>query len=257
MAGDHMEFAGFVKISRSILNSGIWKDGYDAALYFFFLLRASHNHYGKLKPGQFYSSIMGMAQALGWSRNSTAKHIVCLVSKGLISISHDYDGTIYTVIRWNELCQDQAIAQNVSIHAQDLCADAQDMNRGVQNMGMRAQDMNLSAQDLNDGCSRFEQNQEYINQKEPRAHTSRGQAFEFFWKLYPRHEDKTSARKAWMDMRVSAETLISALETAKRSKEWLEEGGRYIPRAAKWLDGKWEDYIDQDNREERTAWTEY
>ena len=58
-------------------------------------------------------------------------------------------------------------------------------------------------------------------------------------------------------MSVPTETLIAALENAKSSRDWLQDNGRYIPRAAKWLDGKWEDYIDQYEREERSAWTEY
>ena len=51
---------GYVKISRKLLDSNIWLDGYDAALFFYCLLNASHNRFGSLLPGQFYASITGM-----------------------------------------------------------------------------------------------------------------------------------------------------------------------------------------------------
>lgn len=237
-----MIFTGFIKISRSILDSCIWEDGYDAALYFFCLLRASHNFYGKLKPGQFYSSTVSITQALGWSRNCTIKHINSLSQKGMIDVSRDSDGTIITVIGWSEICQDKPRVAGV-MPAQDMSTNAQDMNG-------YAQDMNIE-------CSRFEHNQEQIDQKETRTIKLREQAFDFFWNQYPRHEERTAAKNAWMKMNVPIETLMTALENAKVSREWLQDGGKYIPRASKWLDGKWVDYIRRENREERTAWTEY
>ena len=60
-----------------------------------------------------------------------------------------------------------------------------------------------------------------------------------------------------MEMDIPTDTLMAALENAKYSREWRQDNGKYIPRAAKWLDGKWEDYIDQSEREERSAWKEY
>ena len=240
-----MEPTGFVKISRTILDSRIWEDGYDAALYFFFLLRASHNFYGHLKPGQFQSSVVSIAKALGWSRNGTAKHIESLFCKGLISVSRNSDGALYTVIGWGEICQ-----ENVRP------ATAMPTSPVAHNMGTNAQDMNVAAHNMGIGCPRNEHNQKY-NQERPRTLSYRDQVFEIFWKAYPRHEEKSAARKAWMEMKVPTETLIAALENAKCSREWLQDNGKYIPRAAKWLDGKWEDYIDLSEREERSAWTEY
>ena len=122
---------------------------------------------------------------------------------------------------------------------------------------MRAHDMNADMHNMGSERPRFEHNQKYRNQEKPRTLSYREQTFEIFWKAYPRHEEKSAARKAWMEMSVPTETLIAALENAKSSRDWLQDNGRYIPRAAKWLDGKWEDYIDQYEREERSAWTEY
>jgi len=260
-----METAGFIKISRTILDSGIWENGYDAALYFFFLLRASHNVYGRLKPGQFYSTVVKIARDLGWSRNGTAKHIDSLFSKGLISVSSDPEGTLYTVVGWSEICQEKAwsentfsVAQDMGIGAHDMNEDAHIMNEYAHVMNIGAHDMNTGAHNMRTGCPRNEHYNQEHNQEKPRTLTSyREQTFEIFWKAYPRHEEKTAAKQTWMEMNTPAEVLIAALENAKCSRDWRKENGRYIPRAVKWLDGKWEDYIDQSDREERSAWKEY
>lgn len=76
---------GFVKISRKLLDSNIWIDGYDAALFVYCLLNASHNHFGNLLPGQFYASITGMMNTLGWSRNCVRLHLRHLIAMNYIS----------------------------------------------------------------------------------------------------------------------------------------------------------------------------
>jgi hypothetical protein len=50
---------------------------------------------------------------------------------------------------------------------------------------------------------------------------------------------------------------MAALRNAKVSRDWLREGGRFIPTAVKWLDGYWEDFITQNESEAGNSWTEY
>ena len=75
--------------------------------------------------------------------------------------------------------------------------------------------------------------------------------FDEFWKLYPRKESKQQAKKAWKKLNPGQElfTLIAnALEYRSQTKEWLAEGGRYIPHPASWLNGRrWEDEINPQN----------
>ena len=80
---------GYVKISRKLLDSNIWLDGYDAALFFYCLLNASHNRFGSLLPGQFYASITGIMKTLGWSRNCVRQHLHRL-------IHHHHDSVLAT-----------------------------------------------------------------------------------------------------------------------------------------------------------------
>lgn len=69
--------------------------------------------------------------------------------------------------------------------------------------------------------------------------------FDLFWQQYPRKESKERARKAWAQLQpddANRERILSALEVQKRSDAWKREGGRYVPHASSWLNGRrWED----------------
>ena len=83
--------------------------------------------------------------------------------------------------------------------------------------------------------------------REPREekdidHESR---FDRFWDAYPRKESKPVARKAFDKVRPDGELLskmIDSIERWKRSQQWQENGGQFIPYPASWLNQrKWED----------------
>lgn len=65
-----------------------------------------------------------------------------------------------------------------------------------------------------------------------------GKAFTAFWEAYPCKIGRSAAWDAWKARSPDAEAanrILAALEAWKRSERWREDGGRYIPRAAKWL----------------------
>ena len=72
--------------------------------------------------------------------------------------------------------------------------------------------------------------------------------FDEFWKLYPRKESKQQAKKAWKKLNPDQtlfNLIANALEYRSQTKEWLSEGGRYIPHPATWLNGRrWEDEVN-------------
>jgi uncharacterized protein YdaU (DUF1376 family) len=67
--------------------------------------------------------------------------------------------------------------------------------------------------------------------------------FDFFWKDYPLKQNKKTAMKSYEKVRrdgVSAETLIKAVENAKRQSDKWREG--YVPMASTWLNQeRWTD----------------
>lgn len=72
-------------------------------------------------------------------------------------------------------------------------------------------------------------------------------SFSAFWTSWPAKRARVSALIAWRRIRPNAALLaviIAALERQKASDEWLREGGRFIPHAATWLNGRrWEDEV--------------
>jgi hypothetical protein len=90
--------------------------------------------------------------------------------------------------------------------------------------------------------------------EERRVEESRGETegaypldFEVFWLNYPLKKKKRDALKAWKqtkDIRPPAADLLAKLGALKASREWMKDGGQFIPHPATWLraDG-WEDEV--------------
>lgn len=71
--------------------------------------------------------------------------------------------------------------------------------------------------------------------------------FDQFWSAYPRHEAKATAQKAFDKCNPTEELLqkmLLAIVKQKKSAQWQEDGGKYIPHPATWLNQKrWEDEV--------------
>lgn len=71
-------------------------------------------------------------------------------------------------------------------------------------------------------------------------------AFDVFWNAYPKKMNKLDAQKAFTKVKVPLQTLLDAIERQKRSAQWREDGGRYIPYPATWLrGGAWENIANE------------
>ena len=74
--------------------------------------------------------------------------------------------------------------------------------------------------------------------------TAPGSAFTSFFDKYPNKINREEAWTAWKSLNPDSGNVLAimdGLEAWKRSDRWTEEGGRYVPSAAKWLrDRRWE-----------------
>ncbi|MBT9158933.1 MAG: hypothetical protein DDT26_00182 [Dehalococcoidia bacterium] len=79
--------------------------------------------------------------------------------------------------------------------------------------------------------------------------------FEAFWKKYPKKVAKGAAEKSFKKIKPSEDlmkTIMQALERQKESDQWKDQGGRYIPNPATWLNQRrWED--EETEAEERSS----
>ena len=65
-----------------------------------------------------------------------------------------------------------------------------------------------------------------------------GKPFTAFWEAYPSKIDRESAWNAWKALSPTvdvARQIMTSLQAWKKSAQWTEDGGRYIPSAAKFL----------------------
>ena len=72
-----------------------------------------------------------------------------------------------------------------------------------------------------------------------------GSLFDTFWKAYPRKDGKKDAKKAFDKLNPSDDTLAVMLGALKRQAvgdDWKNDGGKFIPYPATWLNGeRWTD----------------
>lgn len=65
-----------------------------------------------------------------------------------------------------------------------------------------------------------------------------GRSFTLFWENYPNKADRDDAWEAWKSLNPDADTvraIKAGLDSWKKSGQWLDDGGRFVPSAAKWL----------------------
>lgn len=81
------------------------------------------------------------------------------------------------------------------------------------------------------------------SESESNAREAQNIAFDAFWAVYPRKVGKGEARKAFKKISQSAyPLLVPAVERQKKTRQWQEDKGRFVPNPSTWLNqGRWED----------------
>jgi len=79
------------------------------------------------------------------------------------------------------------------------------------------------------------------------ARLAEADGFEAFWSAYPRKVKKHAALAEFAKLAPDAklqESMLAAIEAARKSDDWTKEGGQFIPHPSTWLHGRrWEDEI--------------
>ena len=85
------------------------------------------------------------------------------------------------------------------------------------------------------------------NPNPTRARAHENAHFEEFWSVYPRHEDKQAAKKAFDKIDPDDDlfqVMMKAIADWKQSDQWQEDGGKFIPYPSSWLNKRrWEDEV--------------
>jgi hypothetical protein len=72
--------------------------------------------------------------------------------------------------------------------------------------------------------------------------------FDRFWSEYPNKKAKKKARESWDKIDFTkhpADDIIAAVQKQKQSKQWMKDGGAFIPHPTTWLNQeRWTDEVD-------------
>jgi len=73
--------------------------------------------------------------------------------------------------------------------------------------------------------------------------------FEQFWKAYPKKIGKDKCFRWFNQNKVDhklLQSMIQAIQTQKKTQQWIKENGQFIPHPYTWLNqGRWQDEVEQ------------
>ena len=232
---------GFIALHRKLLDSPIWQVSTVEQKVILITLLLMANHSEKkwywqgeefiCQPGQFITSLPNIVKACG--NGLTVQNVRTALKKfenmNFLTDQSTKTGRLITIVNW-QVYQGKREVDNRQPNSQLTS------NNNDNNITMINNDNN------NNNAHAREQTQNglEVNEKE--------KGFERFWGLYPSKRKKPVARIAWMNMRVHSEEqyalINAAVERYKKTNQWQEENGRYIPDPDTFLqDERWTDEI--------------
>ena len=214
---------GYVQLHRKIVEWEWYKNPNTFRVFLHLLLMANYvdgRFEGQeVKRGQLITSLPNLASETMLTVQQVRTALNHLKSTGEITDKIFPKYRMITVVKYGEYQQD-----NRQVNSQ-ATGNQQGSNR--QSTGNQQQ---------------YNNNNKGIREKGNNDNTC---LFDEFWKAYPRKESKPTARKAFDRINPDDELLkkmIASIERWKGSSQWQEDGGRYIPYPATWLNQqRWED----------------
>ena len=93
-----------------------------------------------------------------------------------------------------------------------------------------------------------EEEEEIENEIETEIEDERLRAsFEEFWNLYPVKVGKETAFQVWLRLRPKTQAVCDGVKQWLQTEQWIEDKGRFIPRAAKFLEERHYEHLPADH----------
>lgn len=279
---------GYILLSRKLIESEIWnKPPLYLKIWVYLLSQAQHQDYKGLKRGQLWTSIPEIQDAMSykvgfriekpskkqvWSalewmrgpsaRSNTRNPCEQLVNKTtkepMIETTKGTHGILVNIVNYG-LYQDPKNYEGNNEGNNDGTMNGTRREREGNNINKNDKnDKNVQEEYMyasGDAQVRTTKEKEATKDKPRSPFKSKIQEarFDEFWKAHPKKRSKGQAEKAWVKISPDAELfakMLDGLERAKKSRDWIKDGGQYIPYPSTWLNAKgWEDdYSDIEGR---------
>lgn len=218
---------------------------------FFYRLIVNCDDYGRFdgRPAVIKGRLFPLK---GVTEKDICKALDKLSAVGLV-MPYEYDGKpILQLVTWDE---HQSVRNKRSKYP---AVDGSDITTASENVRLIKEQNKLKSIEIN--CIQLKSNeincssnpiQSNTIQSESESNTIPAQVhdvddlFSEFWKEYPRKVAKPVAYKSFVKLnpnRALLDTMLSALKRQKSSRDWLKDGGQFIPHPSTWLNQRrWED----------------
>ena len=266
----------YVKSYPSLQNSPIWPEDALFKLYHYCLYKASWNtfdwHGFQINPGEFPMSLRHAEEELCWSRNKLLRRLAVLERLGYIRTKKTAEGTLV----WVNRCPDANSIIN-SQHTENQAGgrmegtpewfpkrtaggsvnEPQWLHNGT--TGGSAMEPHRSRNGTTGGSMMEPYQEEYKNNTYSTV-ASDPDGFSAVWCAYPedRRTDRAEAVRQYrlaISLGATPQAIMDALNAAKCSEAWRQDGGRFIPGISKWLQKEtWRDYVTTAEDEEEELW---
>lgn len=234
---------GYVKLWRKTLDSGILQHPTAWQVFGYLLLMANSKPHRRIiagvmteaKPGEVITGRERLAEELGLSVQQIRTALNLLKKLEIVTIKSTNKYSVISLVNWDRYQQHEPAGQPASPPAGQPAPN--------QHLTTEQELKNINTPTLSSLRS---------ERASPTAKTF-PQEFLDFWAAYPKKTGKDAAYRAWQtkkrERRLPAiDDLLEAVRKAKASDQWQEDGGKYIPNPATWLNqGRWEDEAVEDS----------
>ena len=227
---------GYVKLWRKSLDSPVWNNQNLWRFWMWCLMKASYKERTVkigyqdvlLSPGQFIFGRHKASLETGLSEQTIRTSIDSLRKRQNLTIKSTKQYSIVTIVNWDKY------------------------------QGEVTNEVTNSQPTTNQRLTTNKKDKKDKKVKEDNILISN---FDMFWKEYPKKRNKGDAEKSFKKVAPEEQlftAMLAAIELAKKSEQWLKDGGQFIPYPATWLNKRgWEDEISTASTNPRALPQEY
>lgn len=254
--------SGWIKLHRCITSSWIYDEKPFSRLHAWIdlLLLASHKDNKFLlgaelvecKRGQVITSLRKLGEKWGWSRTKVSKYLDMLQQDNMVHVISDTRKTTISIINYDVYQSQNDTEMTPKSHGKAAEVTQKNTIKNDKN-DKNVQEEYMYASGDAQVYTAKEKEPTKDKPRSPFKSKIQEARFDEFWKAHPKKRSKGQAEKAWVKVSPDAELfakMLDGLERAKKSRDWIKDGGQYIPYPSTWLNAKgWEDdYSDIEGR---------